>query len=76
MAIKRGGILPFVMQSVDVGNWDSRKLLVADIDEASKIDPIYFSDGRIVSNAKSADTAIFAEIVMILLRVKQILRKF
>jgi hypothetical protein len=66
--------LPFVMQAVNVGDGDFRKLLISDIGETPKIDPIHFSDGRFITHAETANAAVLAEIVMVFLCVEQILR--
>ena len=76
MVEELGSILPIVVQPVDVCDGQARELLLRDTRKAAEIYPVHFSDGRFSSDAEWSDTTTFAEVVLILLRVKQVLSEF
>ena len=62
-----------VMEPVNIGDGNFCKLLVRDIGETPEIDAIHFAEGRFIADAKAANAAVLAEIVMVFLCVEQIL---
>ena len=67
--------LELIVATIDVGDWNLRKLFVRHVVEAPQIYPVHLTHRRIISHAEGTNTAVLAEIVKVLLRVEQVLRQ-
>src|SRR5215831_19737758 len=68
-------VLPSVVATVDVRDRNPGQLFVRDAFQASHIDSVHLPDRRLVADAKGANTAVLAEVVVILPGVEPILTK-
>ena len=64
-----------VVPTVNVGDRDARELFVRYVFEAAKIDAVHHPYGRFGSHTIGAHAAHFAEVVLVLRRVEQVLRE-
>ena len=65
-----------VIQSIDVGNRNAGKFFFRDTFQATNIDAVHFSNGRLGSNTKWTNAANSAEEVKVLASVELVLREF
>ena len=64
-----------VIQSIDVGDRNTREFFFRDTFEAPKVDAIHDTDGRFGADTVGAHTTDLAEVVLVFLRVEQVLRQ-
>jgi hypothetical protein len=73
MREERGGFLPPVVQSVNIGNWYFGKFFFRDALEAANIDAVHLSDRCLVSDTEGTDATVLTEEVLVLPRIEEIL---
>jgi hypothetical protein len=59
--------------TVNVRDWDARQVFFRYALETAQIDPVHLPYGRLGANAKRADAAALAEVVLVLPGVKEVL---
>lgn len=69
-----GRCKPIVL-TVNVRDRDARQLFFRYSLEAPQIDSVQLSDGRLGADTKRTDAAVFAEVVLVLPGVEQVLRQ-
>jgi hypothetical protein len=68
-------VLPPIIHAVDIRDWNLREFRFGDTFETADVDSVHLADRSLVADAESADTTPFAEEVLILLGVEEILGK-
>ena len=69
----RRRFLPPVIQPVNVHDRHLGKFFLCDTLQASDVHAVHLADGSLIADAEGADAAVFAEEVLVLLRLKAVL---
>ena len=75
MREKSRRLRPALVQSVDMGDRDTRQFLVTHVIETTEVDAIHASDRRIGADAEGAHAATAAEPVLVDAAVEQVFRQ-
>ena len=73
MREERRFFLPPVIESVNVRDRHLGKFFFRDALQAADVHAVHLADGSVIADAEGADAAVFAEEVLVLLRVKAVL---
>ena len=62
-----------IAAAIDVGDGQAREFCLGDATQATQVDSIHLSDGRLGPNAERTHTTVLAEVVLVLPCVEQVL---
>ncbi len=68
-----GSVLPPIVHTVDVRDWNLREILFRNSFQTADVDAVHLSDRRVIADSKWTHTASLAEEVLILLGIEQVL---
>lgn len=70
-----GGFVPSVVYTVNVRDGDLGELRFADPLQATNVDAVHLSNGRLVADPERSNTAVLAEEVLVLPCIEEVLRQ-